>query len=128
MKLLDTDVLIDVQRGYPAAIAWFRELQTLPLVPGFVVMELIQDAANNVQLQQAMKLVEHLPVVWPSQTDCARALGHFRGLHLSHRLGLLDALIGSCAIGLAATLYTFNVKHYQAIPDLRIAQPYQRIN
>lgn len=126
MELLDTDVLIDVQRGYPPAIEWFAGLRTCPAVPGFVVMELIQDAGNSRQLQQAMKLVEPLPVIWPSRVDCARALEHFRTWHLSHRLGLLDALIAACALGASATLCTFNIKHYQLIPQLTLAQPYRR--
>lgn len=44
MDLVDTDILIDVQRGHPPALAWFRGLTTLPGIPGFVAMELIQDA------------------------------------------------------------------------------------
>ena len=44
MLLLDSDVLIDVQRGYAPAVTWFSGLSELPSVPGFVVMELIQDA------------------------------------------------------------------------------------
>ena len=43
MYLLDTDVLIDIQRGHAPAITWFASLSELPCVPGFVVMELIQD-------------------------------------------------------------------------------------
>ena len=43
--LLDTDVLIDVQRGHAAALAWFAGLTDLPSVPGLVVMELIQTAS-----------------------------------------------------------------------------------
>ena len=46
MDLLDTDVLIDLQRGHAPAVAWFASLTELPAVPGFVVMELIQDARN----------------------------------------------------------------------------------
>jgi hypothetical protein len=39
--------LIDIQRGHSPAIAWFADLQDLLSVPGFVVMELIQDAKNT---------------------------------------------------------------------------------
>ena len=46
MYLLDTDILIDIQRSYAPALAWFTSLIDLPSVPGFVVMELIQDAQN----------------------------------------------------------------------------------
>jgi predicted nucleic acid-binding protein len=124
--LLDTDVLIDVQRAHAPAIAWFTGLTELPAVPGFVVMELIQDARNTEQVRQALRLVAPLPIIWPTEADCNRALSDFMAYHLSHNLGLLDALIAACAIGLSATLCTFNAKHYRIIPNLVIAQPYTR--
>jgi predicted nucleic acid-binding protein len=126
MDLVDTDVLIDVLRGHPPALAWFGGLTTLPAVPGFVVMELIQDARNKREVRRVLKLVAPLQVVWPTEADCARALSDFSVYHLSHALGLLDAMIGACAVGLSATLYTFNDKHYRVVPGLVIAQPYTR--
>src|SRR5262245_33416948 len=126
MEILDTDVLIDVQRGHPPAIDWFARLSELPAVPGFVVMELIQDARNATEVEQALKLVAPLRTVWPTEADCNRALSNFSAFHVSHGLGLLDSLIAACAIGSSATLCTFNIKHYQIGPGLVIAQPYAR--
>ncbi len=126
MYLLDTDVLIDIQRGHAPAITWFASLSELPSVPGFVVMELIQDSQNKQQLSNALKLVAPLPVVWATEADLTRALSDFTTYHLSHSLGLLDALIAACAVGQGATLCTFNVKHYRVVPGLVIAQPYTR--
>jgi len=70
--------------------------------------------------------VAPLQVVWPTEADCSRALSDFAAHHLSHGLGLLDALIAACAIGRSATLWPFNVKHYQVVPDLATAEPYTR--
>ncbi len=126
MYVLDTDILVDIQRGHAPALAWFNGLGEVPSVPGFVVMELVQDAENLQQMRRALKLVAPLPVVWPTEADCNRALSDFAAYHLSHGLGLLDALIAACAVGLSATLCTFNVKHYQHVPGLLMAQPYVR--
>lgn len=126
MLLLNTDILIDIQRGHAPALRWFSSLRELPSVPGFVVMELVQDAKNAQQVRQATKLVAPLTVVWPSTSDCERALSDFTTYHLSHSLGLLDALIAACAIGLSATLCTFNVRHYRVVPGLQTLQPYAR--
>jgi predicted nucleic acid-binding protein len=52
MLILDTDVLIDVQRGHPPALAWFSGLADVPAVPGLVVMELIQDVRNSKEVQR----------------------------------------------------------------------------
>ncbi len=69
MYLLDTDILIDIQRGYAPAVDWFSSLDEIPTIPGLVVMELIQDAENKKQVREALKLVAPLPVIWPTETD-----------------------------------------------------------
>ncbi|MCP4004547.1 MAG: type II toxin-antitoxin system VapC family toxin [bacterium] len=126
MLLLDTDILVDIQRGYQPAVDWFTQLHELPSVPGYVVMEMIQDAENKLQVLRALKLTRPLPVAWPSAADCDRALSDFQAFHLSHSLGLLDSLIGACAVGRSATLCTYNVKHYRVIKSLKTEQPYPR--
>jgi hypothetical protein len=35
VRLLDTDILIDIQRGHAPALAWFAGVDELPLVSGF---------------------------------------------------------------------------------------------
>jgi len=124
--LLDTDILIDVQRGYPPAVHWIASLPEAPSVPVLVIMELIQDAQDARQVRQAMKLVAPLPVVSLTEADCHRALSDFTAYHLSHGLGLLDSLIAACAVSRSAVLCTFNKKHYRMIPGLRTEQPYQK--
>lgn len=126
MYLLDTDVLIDIQRGHEPAIDWFSSLTDVPSVPGFVVMELVQDSQNTQQVHKALQLVAPLPVIWATEADCARALSDFTTYHLSNSLGLLDALIAACSVGRSLTLCTFNVKHYRVVPNLMMAQPYAR--
>ena len=126
MELLDSDVLIDVQRGHPPAVAWFSKLSVLPGIPGFVVMELVQDARNQREVQAALKLTAPFLVAWPTEADCQRALSLFTAHHLSDGLGVIDALIASTAIGLSAPMNTFNQKHYRAVSGLITAQPYVR--
>ena len=76
--LLDTDILIDVQRGYSPAVAWLSSLPEPPSVPVPVVMELIQDAQNTRQVRQALKLIAPLPITWLTEADCVRALSALR--------------------------------------------------
>lgn len=126
IRLLDADILIDVQRGHPPAVAWYISLPAYPTVPDSVIMELMQDARSKPEVEQALRLVKPLPVAWPTNADCERALQDFRVLHLSHSLGLIDALVAATATGLGATLCTFNVKHYRAVAGLVTEQPYRR--
>lgn len=125
MELVDTDVLIDVQRGFDAAADWFSIDRDVG-VPGFVVMELVQDARNADEVQKALALVDGLEVIWPSQAECQTALEQFSKLHLSRGLGLLDALIAATAVGHGSVLNTFNERHYRMFPGLTTVRPYRR--
>src|SRR5262245_46269726 len=84
MELVDTDVLIDIQRAHPPAQAWFATLTTSIGVPGFVVMELVQSARNKTEVANALKLIAPLKIVWPTEADCSRALTDYINFHLSH--------------------------------------------
>lgn len=125
MILLDTDVMIDLLRRYPPAVAWLESLGDEELqLPGFVVMELLQRCRNRTEQEQLEKELHPYAATWPSTETCNEALAVFVNAHLSHGLGLLDALIGQTAVALQVPLYTFNDKHYAAVPALRTVQPY----
>lgn len=126
LQLLDTDVLFDLLAGHAEAVEWFEGLEELPAVPGFVAMELIQDTADEERLSAVRKLIEPLPIVWPSEDACNRALGDFRELRGSHGLSLLDALVAACALTTSATLLTFHQEHYRALSGLQVEAPYER--
>lgn len=126
MYLLDTDVFIDFQRKYPPAETWIASLTETPVMPGLVAMELVQDARNKREVKTAVRLIAGYPLLWPTEADCKNALDLFRRYHLSHNLGLIDAMIAACAIGASATLCTFYVKHFRAVPGLMTLQPYTR--
>jgi predicted nucleic acid-binding protein len=126
VRLLDTDVLIDVRRRYAPAVAWLVSLPDRPGVSGLVVMELIAGCRDQREVRALLREITPFRLYWPTEADHQRALQTYARGHLSHRLGLLDALIGECAVGLSATLATFNVRHFQAVPGLVTEQPYPR--
>ncbi len=128
MILLDSDVLIDLLRKYPPAIAWF---DTLPeneelMVSGYVVMELIQGCRNKTEQERVQRQLGPYGIVWLSQTDCDTALDVFGRYRLSHNAGLLDVLIGQTSVALGAPLHTFNHRHYSFIPAMQTVQPYSK--
>ncbi len=128
MILLDSDIMIDLLRQFPQAVAW---LDSLPdeeelVLPGFVVMELIQGCRNRTEQERIEKALAAYDVIWPSPEICDQALTVFAQYHLQHNLGILDALIGQTAVALNSPLHTFNQKHYAAVPNLKTAQPYKK--
>lgn len=128
MILLDTDILIDILRSYPRALEWSNSRQSdTPVTSGYVAMELIQGCRNQDDLRRVMDLLRTCQVHWLDAQGCNQALTLFAIYHLSHNLGMIDALIAQTALVLDMPLATFNQKHYAAVPKLRMLQPYQRM-
>ena len=124
--LLDTDVLIDLERGHPDALAWIATLTNPPFVSGFAALELAQGAANKVELRKTRILFADFPPLWPTVEDMTRAFEEYAALRLSHGLGLLYSLIAATATGAGEVLATFNLSHFGAVPGLATVQPYKR--
>jgi predicted nucleic acid-binding protein len=127
MLVLDTDVMVDILRGHPAAVEWLGSAgDEVLILPGLVLMELVNGCRNGDEVQRLLSLTRVFPIRWSREADCERALMDFVRARMSHNLGILDALIGECAVGLGAALCTFNVKHFNTIPHLTTVQPYEK--
>ncbi len=131
MRFLDTDVMIDILRGYPPALAWLNSLDKddpPPALPGYVVMELLtwKGIKNKDKLHELYDILSEFVIFWPSPYACSKALNEVYQNYLSHHLLPFDALIGECAKEHHAVLCTFNKKHYDVIPDLYTEQPYRK--
>jgi predicted nucleic acid-binding protein len=123
--MLDTDIMVDILRGFPPAVAWLNALGATAVgLPGLVAMELLQGCRNRGEQQGVEAELHRFSLHWPTVADCTRALADFAASHLSHSLGLLDSLIAETAVGLGRPLATFNIKHYAAIPAVQTVQPY----
>jgi predicted nucleic acid-binding protein len=126
--ILDTDVMVDFLSQYPPTMNWLNSIGVEQIfLPGFVVMELINGTKNKIEQRQLERKLESYEIVWPTSEACDEALLIFSRYHLSHGIGILDALIGQTAVSLNLPLYTFNQKHYDIIPNLRTVQPYEKI-
>lgn len=93
MRLLDTDVMVDILRDYQSAVEWLGSLgedEELGL-PGFVVMELMDGCRKKQEINQLKNQIESFRIYWPKEEDCNRALADFAEGHLSHNLSMLDA-------------------------------------
>jgi predicted nucleic acid-binding protein len=126
VRLLDSDVMIDMLRRYRPALDWFDQLAEAPGVPGLVVLELMDGCRNKRDMAAVQALVQGFTVYWPTPADGDRATTTYARLRLRFHIRIPDLLIAECAVGLAATLCTFNVKHMKAIPGLVTEQPYPR--
>jgi len=127
MMLLDTDVVIDLLRGLPVAVDWFKRIGEVEIIlPGYVAMELVQGCRTKDELGKLEDQVSDMLIAWPDSESCDRALTSYSKLRFSCGLGLLDALVAQLAISLDLPLITFNQKHYAGISELNTIQPYVR--
>lgn len=127
MLIIDTDIIIDVLRGHPPAIAWFESLDDAEIyLPGFVVMELIQGCRNKKEQRYLLEKITYYKILWPEPGDCEKALSIFANIYLSSSTGIIDVLVAQIAISKGHPLFTFNQNHYKAIPELNTIQPYVR--
>jgi predicted nucleic acid-binding protein len=96
-------------------------------IPGMVAMELIIGCRNQVELLQVQKFLASFNVVWPESSEFERSYNLLLTHRLSSGLGIPDSLIASMALARGARLYSFNLKHFQAVPGLDVQQPYARV-
>lgn len=125
-RLLDADICVDLARGYPPALHWFASLTERPALPGLVVMELLAGCRNSREMRATRRFTQRFQIYWPNEEDCRRAVETYARAKLSHGLSVNDALIAETAIGLGATLCTFNVKHFRVVAGLNHEQPYPK--
>ena len=81
-----------------------------------MAMESIGGSTNGRQLERARRFLGTFAVLWHSERD------H----QLSTGLSVVDFLIAAQALNRPATLYTFSLKHFGAIPGLDAQAPYPR--
>ena len=126
--LIDTDVAIDLLRDHPEALVWEQALDERDelAICGYTGIELIEGCANKLDTRRTLSFINRFSVFWPLPEDWERVFETWPQARLSHGVSIGDMLIGECAKGLGVSLHTFNDKHFRAIPNLTLAQPYSR--
>ncbi len=128
MILLDTDVLIDCQRGLPAAADWLSKSTNQEFViPGIVAMELIVGCRDKDDLRRTQAFMRHFDVIWPQASEIERACDLLATYRLEFGVSIPDCIVAAMALERGMLLYTFNLKHYQMFPGLQAREPYTRM-
>jgi len=123
MVALDSSFLIDVLRGYPAALEALDRLeQTEPVlfVPAPVAAELWEGAIRSGTTEEVGLMLDLLPVL-PLDLASARRAAELRAeLALNGRtIGVVDAMIAAIAMVNGKTLITGDAD-FASIPELRV--------
>ncbi len=126
MTFVDTDIVIDIYRGYNPSIEWKNQIQDKIIISGYTGLELINGCINSKDLNKIKKLLNTYSLVWTSEEACHEAFNTFSKLKLKTGIDFVDCLIGHAAVELDLPLYTFNKKHYKNIPKLKTIQQYKK--
>ena len=127
MKLIDTDILIDLFHGHETALAFmnaFSHEDEQPAISVVTVTELLggMRPGEEARTERLLDLFEVLPI---DATVGRQAAAYLRTFRRSHRIDLGDALIAATARLHGAELFTRNVKHYP-MSDIVVTVPYER--
>ena len=124
--ILDSDILIDLQRKHPPAVAWFTTTSTPLHVSGIAVMEVFAGCKDKSEWLKAEAFFAPFEFYWLSEKGLQMALNTILPLRLANGIGLVDALIAATSLEHGLPLATFNTKHFSHVRELQIIQPYTR--
>ncbi|MBI4451376.1 PIN domain-containing protein [Candidatus Woesearchaeota archaeon] len=122
MKVLDTDIFIDLFRGVPSAAVFIKEHADDIAFSSITEGELLSGRICNDRLEQErvihlLSRFEKIPVDNPLIQVAA-------SIRRAHGLELPDAIIAASALLLDATLVTRNSKDFKSVEHLGIHEPY----
>jgi predicted nucleic acid-binding protein len=121
--LINTDVLVWCLRCQPKTLKAIDAL-TLRLISQITRMELICGCRDKKEISLLKRfLVDgNFQVILLSQEIGDRADLYLEEKHLSHGIGLPDALIAATSSLLGQPLFTANTKHFRCFSDIQLAR------
>lgn len=127
MFVLDTDICVDLHRGYAPTIDRIRGIEREgPLaVTSVTVHELVQGAHTAPDPDRAIASIERL-LHASDILEFNGAAGWIAGrlsaqlLKAGTPIGDLDTMIAACALAHNGRLVTRNAKHYRRVPELAL--------
>lgn len=123
--LIDTDIIIDFLRGYhlrtKSVFSKIKNLEIKAYISLISVIELyagIEEDNNQqeVSLKQLLSLLEILPIDF----NLSRRAGSLRR---KYRRSIADSVIAAVSSYYKIKLFTFNLKHFQNIPEVDLYHP-----
>ncbi|MBE2266718.1 MAG: PIN domain-containing protein [Anaerolinea sp.] len=121
--LLDTSILVDLLRDYPAALSWYA-LKTDLGISRIAWMEVIEGVESRRKQYAALKLLKRFEIVELTSADMIWASDRLLRFSLSHNVDAFDCLIASANYRLGLTLFTRNLKHFTPLIGSLAQAPY----
>lgn len=118
--LVDTSILIDLQKGQPNTIKKFDKLKEKVIISRITACEFIYGAKNKKEKKVNMQFIDHLKIVEVNETISEYTYSLLDKHGLATKLGIADAIIAATAIVKDLPLWTLNKKHFLKIKELEL--------
>jgi hypothetical protein len=121
--LIDSDVLIDISRGNPAAREYVDGLHEGWAISQISALELVVGARDKRDLANIDAFLAGFVIVPIRSSIGARAYELLKRYAKSQGLHVFDSLVAATAMEEGLTLVTRNRRHFVAITDLSLDVP-----
>lgn len=119
--ICDTNIFIELFKKNPVVIAELSKIGNPKiLMPSISKMELITGMRNKEDLQQMIAKIKHFNILHLNEITSVKAIDLIADFRLSHGLKLPDALIGAMALSYDLELFTFNLKDFRYMPNIKL--------
>lgn len=120
--LIDTNVLVDVIRGFTPTIHQLEEIETESELCVSVIteMELIVGCKKKQDLKSVESFLDNFEIISIDSNTANQAIKLLRTYRLSHGLLMPDALIAASVIENDLLLFTRNQKDFQFIKGITL--------
>lgn len=123
--ITDTNIHVDIYRGYPPALHWLAANPNLVLgLSSLVRMELVLGCNNKIEQGRILTFLSKYPILYPNEADAKWAMDHFELYHLSHGVEIIDCFIAAMSVRHDVPLLTRNTKHFAPFPVVNAVAPY----
>ena len=121
MVLCDTNIFIGAFNGKQNAIDTMEKIGFDNIViSSITLMELYQGMGNKLELAQMKKKIKYYDVIEINSQISKLATTFIENYKLSHGLQIPDALIGATAVIHEIELFTYNIKDFGFMPNLKL--------
>ena len=121
MVICDTNVFISLFKGLPGAIASMEKIGNENiLVPSITIMELYRGMETKKEMTSMSKKISSYNVLHFNEDVSLKAIEFVQHYKPSHNLHIPDAIIAAMSVVYDIPLFTYNVKDFRFIPNIKL--------
>jgi predicted nucleic acid-binding protein len=122
--ICDTNIFISAFNGIEKTIAELSKIgNENVLMPSVTVMELYRGMSNKEQMAKMVHKIKAYNILDFNEQVSQKAIELIRDFKLSDDLQIPDAIIAALSIAYDIPLFTYNIKDFRFIPNLKLYEP-----